>query len=248
MRTSDNIDLLATALSQAQAEFPSVEKKKDNTRFKSKHSDIDAVMMACLPVLSKYGLCLIQPISNDQGGGVTVTTRIIHKSGQWLEESFTLYPDRKDAQAMGSVVTYGRRYAAKAMLGLADEQDDDGEAATNHPVTQEKKGAKVSHADYPAPGQASTPDPFTFPVEAPKADPKSSFKSRIPKMLEAFKLHFGMDVLQIESMLCKPIDDFDEDDIETLEQNFRDLNSEKKKKINLEAIQDIVNVEAQHLH
>ena len=129
MRTSQNIDLLAAALVLAQGEFEGIEKNKVNPQFKSKHSNIDAVLEAARPTLSKHGLCLIQPLSYDLDSMI-ITSRLIHKSGQWIEELLHIKPIKDDPQGRGSAATYGRRYAAKAMLGLADE-DDDGEASMN---------------------------------------------------------------------------------------------------------------------
>lgn len=136
MRTSENIDLLYAAFILAQAEFPAVEKNK-RSQF-GKHATVDSVLAAALPILAKFGLGLTQPISNSPDGGVTIITRLIHKSGQWQEEPFTVKPDKPNIQGVGSAITYGRRYAAKAMLGLSDE-DDDGQAAM--PVKEDKPKA-----------------------------------------------------------------------------------------------------------
>lgn len=129
MKTSESIESISTALATAQGEFPSVEKTKDNPYFKSKYADLSDILNACRPILAKHGLALIQAVSHDNGR-IIVTTRLVHKSGQWFESSLSLRPDKDTPQAIGSVTTYGRRYSAEAMLGIAATHDDDGNVAT----------------------------------------------------------------------------------------------------------------------
>ena len=59
---------------------------------------------------------------------IGVVTRLMHVSGQWLENEFTLPMVKSDPQAAGSAITYARRYALQALFGIP-AVDDDGEAA-----------------------------------------------------------------------------------------------------------------------
>jgi hypothetical protein len=124
MRTSENIDQVITALSQAQGQFPSA--KKASTSHFGKYSDISAIIDCIREPFQKNNLALIQAPSNPEGqDGVTVTTRVAHKSGQWLEDEFTMrISDRATPHQYGGLITYMRRYSAAAMLGLAQEDDD----------------------------------------------------------------------------------------------------------------------------
>lgn len=135
MRTSENIELISTALAAAQGEFPHLEKNRDNPFFKSKYADLADIVANCRPTLSKHGLALLQPISIDNGR-VVITTRLVHKSGQWFEEPLSMRPDKDSPQAIGSAATYGRRYGAEAMLGVAASVDDDGNEATGNTKNQ----------------------------------------------------------------------------------------------------------------
>lgn len=130
MKTSEQIDLISTALAIAQGKFTSVTKDKVNPHFKSKHATLDKIIEMAIPILSSEGIALIQAPSFVENR-VIITTRLIHKSGQWLESEFSIKPSKDDAQALGSATTYGRRYALGAMIGVAETLDDDGNEATN---------------------------------------------------------------------------------------------------------------------
>lgn len=90
------------------------------------YADLSSVLAAAKAALTEAGLALIQTPTVDSGR-VVVTTMLAHGSGQWVASTIT-FTGGGDIQAMGSAITYLRRYAATAMLGLAPE-DDDGQAA-----------------------------------------------------------------------------------------------------------------------
>lgn len=127
MRTSESIAALADALSKAQSEMTGAKKSADNPFFKSKYSDLAAVMEAISKPFAAHGLSFCQgPGFVD--GNISVTTRIMHSSGEWLESDCILPPTKADAQGYGSAITYGRRYGLQAMAGVPSV-DDDGNAA-----------------------------------------------------------------------------------------------------------------------
>lgn len=132
IRTSESIDLLAAALAKAQPEFEGAEKNAANPHLKNRYANLTAVMEAVRPALARHGLCVIQGISTADNG-VTVTTRLLHESGQWIESSLTLPADKMTAQAVGSAITYARRYGISALLGVTPDEDDDGHAASAAP-------------------------------------------------------------------------------------------------------------------
>ncbi len=143
MKTSEQIESINAALATAQGEFPEIEKKRGNKFFGSKYADLSDVLSACRPVLSKHGLALLQSISFVEGR-ILITTRLLHKSGQWFESDLSVRPIKDDAQAMGSSATYGRRYSAEAMLGVSGTQDDDGGEATGNVKKSEDSNVKKS--------------------------------------------------------------------------------------------------------
>jgi hypothetical protein len=134
MNQSNEINELATALAKAQGEIKSP--RKDQTAkgkaFSYDYASLNSFLKASLEVLSKNGLAIVQGMddSDIQPGDVLVITKLIHSSGQWIESRLKLHANNNDPQAMGSAITYGRRYALAAMVGLAPEEDDDAQKAT----------------------------------------------------------------------------------------------------------------------
>lgn len=129
MATSEQIGELAAALVSAQSEFSTVPKDSNNPYFKSKYAALPEVIQTASPVLAKHGLAVSQFLgTNDQGD--TLTTWLIHKSGQYINDTMQLHLSKNDAQGQGSATTYARRYAYMSALGLVADEDDDGNAAS----------------------------------------------------------------------------------------------------------------------
>ena len=127
MRQSENIQDLALALVAAQGEIGGAVKGSKNPFFKSTYADLNSVIAELKPIFFKHGFAVIQlPYSDSTGVGVS--TRVLHETGQWIEEHFALPLAKPDPQAAGSAITYAKRYALKA-LGLMPDLDDDAEAA-----------------------------------------------------------------------------------------------------------------------
>lgn len=131
MTQSDSLDKLLPALLAAQAEFPAIPRDGYNPHFKSRFSTLAAVQKATRPVLAANGLLLSQWPCSTYQGEPALKSRLLHTSGQWMEEVTPLLLTKRDPQAHGSAITYLRRYAWSAILGLVtDEDDDDGNVAT----------------------------------------------------------------------------------------------------------------------
>jgi len=126
LRMSPSIGKLGEALAKAQAEMEGAAKDATNPHFRSKYADLASIRDACRP-LAKFGIAFLQP-TRAEGPHVTVTTLLLHSSGEWIAEDLTLTAGQNTPQAVGSAITYGRRYGLAAMVGIAPE-DDDGEAA-----------------------------------------------------------------------------------------------------------------------
>lgn len=129
MTTSDQINELAEALAQAQGKIEGAVKDKTNPHYGSRYATLDAVREACRMPLSLYGLSVVQPIGRLEDGTLCTYTRLLHRSGQWLQDGGTpLLLSKDDMQGLGSALTYSRRFGLMAMVGIAPE-DDDGNAA-----------------------------------------------------------------------------------------------------------------------
>lgn len=128
MTHSEQINEIAKALAVAQGVIKGAKKDSENPFFKSKYADLAAVSDACRMPLSNAGIAVVQAPASTEDGRVSVTTMLVHSSGQWMAETLTVKPKDDGAQAMGSVITYLRRYSLAAFAGVAPE-DDDGNAA-----------------------------------------------------------------------------------------------------------------------
>ncbi len=134
MKTSDTINELAAALAKAQACMGPAIKGAKNPHFRSSYADLSSVVEAIRGPFTAEGLGWLQaPSVSTESGLVTVTTRIIHSSGQWVEAAVSAVPGRGgkadlSPQAVGSAITYLRRYGLQAMAGVPSA-DDDGEGA-----------------------------------------------------------------------------------------------------------------------
>ena len=128
---SDNIEKLADSLSKAQSEMKGAQKKSTNPFFKSSYADLHTCIEASFPYLTKHGLSVIQGNDSDERGSFYVTTMLLHSSGQWIKSKLKMPITKADAQGVGATITYARRFALSAMVGIS-QYDDDGESITNH--------------------------------------------------------------------------------------------------------------------
>lgn len=132
MQMSQSVGEIATALVAAQQELPQIVKDKvaRAEKFSYSYASLDTIMPAALRVLSKHGLAVVQPVGNGAGEATTVTTMLLHTSGEWIADTQPLILARNDSQGQGSAITYARRYGLMSMIGMVADEDDDGQANT----------------------------------------------------------------------------------------------------------------------
>jgi ERF superfamily protein len=128
MKTSESIKEIGSALVKAQTQIKAAIKEAQNPFFKNKYADLASIIEAVRMPLNGAGICFLQPASASEDG-VIVETVLLHTSGEWISESLQMPVNKHDAQAVGSAITYGRRYGLQSLCGVPSE-DDDGEAAT----------------------------------------------------------------------------------------------------------------------
>lgn len=123
-----------SALAKAQSEFATVAKSKVNPMFRSHYADLDSILNAVRPALNKHGLALTQKAGIAEGA-VTVETVIYASDGSSVSSgilTMPIVPTKNDKVAMtqlvGSAITYAKRYSLAAFLGIAADEDDDGNA------------------------------------------------------------------------------------------------------------------------
>ena len=129
MPQSESIKELATALSKVQGELTYAKKDSANPFFKSRYADLESVWDACRDLLARNGLSVIQMPGNYFEGRMWLVTRLCHSSGEWIEQEMSVPVPKADPQGAGSALTYMRRYALAAFIGIV-QADDDANAAS----------------------------------------------------------------------------------------------------------------------
>ena len=160
MNSSATIKELATALAKAQAEMKNPTFDSTNPHFKNKFASLVSVREAVTPYLAKHGLSITQfPKTGDGVAGCV--SRLMHASGEWIEEECLLPLDKNNAQGAGSCITYARRYSLQGIAGVVAEEDDDGNAASKGEHGTNEKGMKraFSTPHKPTDGAEERVDP-----------------------------------------------------------------------------------------
>jgi hypothetical protein len=152
MQHSENIAAISAALAKVQGSLDGARKDSTNPHFKSKYADLTSVWEACREQLSTNEIAVVQAPGEAAEGVVAMTTMLCHSSGEYFSETLTIPLAKVDAQGYGSALTYARRYALAAMVGIAPE-DDDGNAATAHGAVPNNRSRS-----QPAPPAAAVPE------------------------------------------------------------------------------------------
>ena len=158
MERSENINELATALAKAQGSMTHAKKDSDNPFFKSSYADLASVWEACRKQLSDNGLSIVQ-LPEEATTGLVLRTMLLHSSGQYITSHYSIPVSKNDAQAYGSALTYARRYALAAIVGVYQD-DDDANGATGKP---EAPKAVQQNKPQPAPEPQKEQELITAP-------------------------------------------------------------------------------------
>jgi hypothetical protein len=145
---SEPMDELAKAMSLAQGEYLELIFNKTNPYERWEFNDLESVITAVRPALSKNGIFFTQLPCVDESGATIVYTRLIHSSGQWIECTSRVIPSLNNQHEFDSVLAFQKRAAALSILGLAgknDRTDDDCERDMNVIRTRENKGLDINH-------------------------------------------------------------------------------------------------------
>lgn len=133
MNRSEQIEHLAVALSSLQGELEDAHKGKQGYGYS--YADLPSVLSQLRPLLHKHGLSIMQPVSG-HSGEITITTIVMHVSGQYIESAVSVAVDMSNKkmnslQSSGSAITYLRRYCLMSIIGLSST-DDDGRSGGDH--------------------------------------------------------------------------------------------------------------------
>ena len=152
MNQSDSIANLTLALSTVQGKMSHAVKDSANPFFKSKYADLESVWDVCRSLLSENGLAVMQfpgdinfvQLEKENGDiniatKMSLTTIISHKSGEFISQEMSVPVTKPDAQGAGSALTYMRRYALAAVVGVVQADDDGNAASSPKPVVKAKE-------------------------------------------------------------------------------------------------------------
>ena len=138
---SATIGKLAFALAKAQGCMHAARKGAENPFFKSRYADLSEVWATIRKPLADNELAVMQTTVAEDGK-LRLRTVLVHSSGEWVESVYPVNPQKQDPQGYGSAVTYARRYALSALVGVVADVDDDGEGAMVRPVNPTSPAAK----------------------------------------------------------------------------------------------------------
>lgn len=122
MQTSEQIEKISQALFTLQAALKPITRSKivKTGKYEFRYAPLDAIMDMLQPLMKESGLMVVQAVDAD-----VLTTRLIHTSGQWLQSETHLNREHASMQGFGGEVTYKRRYALSALIGLVSDDDND---------------------------------------------------------------------------------------------------------------------------
>lgn len=210
--TEDKASITAmAALLGAQREFPPMKRDAVNPHFRSKYLTLDEIVSCLWPVLHKHGL--VPHWRTEQEGERLSVTFILHhvESGDALQNSLVVAESGVNAQRMGSNLTYLRRYTAVPLLGIAPDEDDDGnEGAKPEPgAPAASSGAQRRRApdqvgDSPTSTPAATPGEGEVPFEDGCPSLASWKKKLLAKEDCAAILAFAKGVVDYDKLAGRP--------------------------------------------
>lgn len=134
MKTSETLTKIAPALVQAQDSIKFAIENAKNPHLKNKYADLSSVIDAVKPSLNAVGIAFLQTPSPSDDGRLHLTTRLLHSSGEWIEDTATCALSKQDPQGFGSALTYLRRYSLSSICGLYADDDDGNRASNNNEV------------------------------------------------------------------------------------------------------------------
>ena len=137
MEKSESIKNLTLALIQFQRKMEPLELDAEvevqtdkGGKYKFKYATLENIIESTRPLLVECGLALIQTV----GEGGSVTTLLAHQSGEWVQDTVLIAPVKSSPQAIGSSITYAKRYSMAAILRVIAESDEDGNIAEGNSV------------------------------------------------------------------------------------------------------------------
>ena len=179
MNQSESIKSLLESLVKAQADFKTLPKDKEGYGYK--YTDLDTVISTVRPILSKFNIGFMQTLTNVNGRD-GLTTRVFNTEGEWIEDTFLLpavaMAKTNAAQNVGAAITYMKRYALCAVLGISSDEDSDARLPPQQNDKQKKNPANPVPQQKGPMGGPDTPEQ--------KAKIKELLATKSPSGVEIF--------------------------------------------------------------
>lgn len=178
MNSSEQINELASALAKAQGQIAPAKYDGRNPHLKNRYATLAAIWDAIRNPLSENGLSVVQVVTTEPDG-MFLLTRLMHSSGQYIQAVYPITAGdsrgMSSAQAIGSALTYARRYSLTALVGVVSDDDDDGNAAGD---TQTQRSQPQEQAKPQSIGnrQQEQDDPPGFTIWADWSRPEHAIK------------------------------------------------------------------------
>lgn len=157
MKTSESIVEISKALTESWSSFNNPKhnqkvtvKTKSGGQYQFEYTDLGGILDEVKPHLKEQGIAINQQAYTDFVEGtfvVSVVTRLIHYSGEWIESKPLQFPAGNNIQDMGGLITYMKRYSLSAMLGISTEADDDGNVASGNTATFKATNNQLNFID-----------------------------------------------------------------------------------------------------
>jgi hypothetical protein len=175
MKTSEQINELATSLAKAQGLFPEIPrnrsvkvKLKTGGEYNFRYATLDVILNAVRKPLAENGISPAFYLDADDKGDICIT-RLQHETGQWMECYFPIILDREaNAQGWGSALTYAKRNGISAILAIHADEDDDGNGACGNSAEPIDERTQKPNGTGRAPRQQSKPPANGKTPTAPK--------------------------------------------------------------------------------
>ena len=237
MLQSDSITELLSALAEVQSELPTM--PKSSQAYGYKYTDLDTITQTIKPILSKHGIGYIQSVGGLTENALTLTTRIFNKKGEYIEDTAALptitSTKNNAAQTLGMSITYMRRYALCAMLGITSDEDVD--ANINGIVQTQSKPT-------PSKQETSSKQPAKFAFEPKGGETTPAEKKELGGLLSAKYPDGGAVFSKAEA---KKYSDMRKDYTarEVIEAIRRDLNARLNPTTQMQTAGDVMRAQAQ---
>ncbi len=173
MERSESIGQIAKALALAQTKITSAKMSETATitgrdgkaGYAFKYADLERVDAACRPHLSANGIAIMQFAENPTAASlVSVRTMLVHESGEWIAGTISMKAGQETPQAIGSAITYARRYGLAALCGVVQD-DDDGEQASRPDPRDAARQRKVPPSAPAASGSGPTKEDVILAIQ-----------------------------------------------------------------------------------